>query len=246
MAIGDGSGWDETTPTDATTAIQIDDYNRDLRVGVSARMRHEHEWPDSQSATSEGGKHKWVTFQANAAKPTLAGTQVAAIYIKTDDNLYFEKSAGGEVTIVSGTAVGDGKALMSATDTSAGYLIDKIDGVSLVASGTDIQSGIIVKTAYDSDWFAASPTTIYTLTHDLTSVKLFSKVYWASDATGGDMEEVNNVMSGAADQGSYVADISDATCKLRVGSTLSGYIDGTGAYGNRSTGFLRVIIVAMV
>ncbi len=105
MPIGDGSSWDETNPTDATVAVQIDDYNRDLRVGVRARMANEHEWPSSQSATSQAGSHKFMTVQAQPVKPSLSGTQVGAIYIKTDNNFYFEKSSGTEVQITDGTGL---------------------------------------------------------------------------------------------------------------------------------------------
>lgn len=102
MALGDGANWDETVPTDATVAVNIDDYNRDLRVGVRSRMAHEHEWPSSQSATSPSGKHKFITLQNQSTKPTLSGTQVGAVYQKTSA-LYFENSAGNEVIITDGT-----------------------------------------------------------------------------------------------------------------------------------------------
>ena len=103
MAVGDGTTWDETTPTDATVAINIDDYNRDVRVGVRSRMALEHEWPDSQSATSEAGKHKYLTLQMQSTAPTIAGTQVGAVYQKTvattGDALFFLSKATKEVNI---------------------------------------------------------------------------------------------------------------------------------------------------
>lgn len=92
MALGDGITWDETEPTDATVAVQIDDYDRDLRKGVRGRMAREHEWPDSQSATSEAGAHKFITMQTQGAAPTLAGTQNASIYVDTDNVMRIETS----------------------------------------------------------------------------------------------------------------------------------------------------------
>lgn len=138
MALGDGTTWDESAPTDATSAVQIDDYNRDIRKGTRSRMAHEHEWPASQSATAEGGKHKFLTLQEQTGKPTLSGTQIAGVYAKTDHNFYFEKSDGTEVTIVSGTAVGDGKVLANATDGNASYLGDKLNSGYLTLSGTSV------------------------------------------------------------------------------------------------------------
>lgn len=103
MALGDGSSWDESLPTNATLAVQIDDYDRDLRVGVRSRMALEHEWPTSQSATNQAGQHKFITLQNQAAKPTIAGTQLAAIYTKTVgaglQELFWENEAGTEVQI---------------------------------------------------------------------------------------------------------------------------------------------------
>jgi hypothetical protein len=155
MALGDGTGWDETLPTDATSAVQIDDHNRDLRKGIRLRMANEHEWPGSQSATSEAGQHKFITFQSQAAKPTLAGTQVNAIYASTD-NLYFEKSDGTVVQIVAGTAVGDGKVLANSTDAVGGYLNQKLDANHLVLSGTNVQ---ISATAIDFRHYGTSHST---------------------------------------------------------------------------------------
>jgi hypothetical protein len=138
MALGDGDTWDESNPTNATFAVDIDDYNRDLRVGVRKRMEAEHEWPDSQSSTSEAGMHKFITLQAQTTKPPLSGTQIGAVYFDTANNLMCEKSDGTEVVLVVGTAVGDGKILVSSTDTTAGYLADKIDNTFFAISGTNL------------------------------------------------------------------------------------------------------------
>ena len=84
MALGDGTSWDETTPTDATIAIQIDDYNRDLRIGVRGRMALEHEFPASQAATSEAGRHKYTSYQVYSTSPLLpTGTQIGCVFVKT-------------------------------------------------------------------------------------------------------------------------------------------------------------------
>ncbi len=137
MALGDGITWDEDNPVDGTTAILIDDHMRDLRKGFRGRFALEHEMPASQSATSEGGKHKYITLQEQGTKPTLSGTQKGALYSKTDHKLYFENSAGTEIVIVAGTAVGDGKVLVNATDAAANFMVNKI-GSGLINSGTNI------------------------------------------------------------------------------------------------------------
>ena len=101
--LGDGSAWDETNPVDATIASTLDDYDRDIRIGVRGRMALEHEWPSSQAATSQAGVHKFITLQNQASKPTVSGTQLAAIYTKTVgaglQEAFFENEAGTEVQI---------------------------------------------------------------------------------------------------------------------------------------------------
>lgn len=109
MAIGDGATWDESQPTDAVLVNIVDDHIRDLRVGVRSRMTREHEWPASQSATSEAGVHKFITLQNQTASPTLSGTQVGGLYTKvvgsTNQELFFARtgSGAGELQISSGT-----------------------------------------------------------------------------------------------------------------------------------------------
>lgn len=103
MALGDGSAWDETVPSNSTVANQIDDYNRDLRVGVRSRMALEHVWPSSQTGTDEGGHHTFVTFQPQGAAPTMAGTTGGGIYVTNaaQPALMFVGSDGTTTTVVS-------------------------------------------------------------------------------------------------------------------------------------------------
>lgn len=104
MALGDGIGWDQTLPTDATLAVYIDDHILDVRKGIAGRLALEHEFPASQAATAEAGMHKFITLQNQSTKPTLAGTQVGAVYQKTSA-LYYQNSAGSEIQITTGTGL---------------------------------------------------------------------------------------------------------------------------------------------
>lgn len=104
MAIGDGITWDETNPTDAVLAINIDDYNRDLRVGVRSRLAFEHEFPASQAATAEAGRHKYISFQRYTADPiAITGTQIGVLYVKTigttGDGLIYVNAATQDIQL---------------------------------------------------------------------------------------------------------------------------------------------------
>ena len=106
MSVGDGVVWSESLPDNSTLAHQIDDYDRDLRVGVRSRMAHEHVWGSSQTGTAEGGFHKFITFQSQTATPTLiaASNQVGCLFVGSSGAGYplvFENSAGSTVTLVN-------------------------------------------------------------------------------------------------------------------------------------------------
>ena len=104
MALGDGTGWDETIPSDSTVASNIDDYNRDLRIGIADRLGQEHIHP---ATSSVGGQHKWITLQALTTFPTLtpSATQVASVFcevVDTKHELFFRNQDGQETQITSG------------------------------------------------------------------------------------------------------------------------------------------------
>lgn len=104
MATGDGIVWNEALPDNSTVANQIDDYDRDLRVGVRSRMAREHIWPSSQTATNEGGHHNFVTLQAQTSAPTMAGTTAGCLYVGASSAGYpliFLNSTGTGITLVN-------------------------------------------------------------------------------------------------------------------------------------------------
>lgn len=93
----DGSAWSESTPDNSNLINEGDDNIRDVKQGVRARLAHEHVFSSSQAATNEGGYHKYVTFQAQTAAPTLVygtATQVGGVYVTTNKHLTFVDSAG--------------------------------------------------------------------------------------------------------------------------------------------------------
>lgn len=185
MALGDGDTWDQTVPTNATVATQIDDYNRDLRKGIRGRMAHEHEFPESQSATSEGGKHKFMTLQMQSVHPTLAGTQVGAVYQKTDgtggDSFYFVNAATQEINLsrklyfwyLEGAVESGANASATLVLVSDGKIYGAKAYVSTVAAGGD---GIQVDILYNgsSIWSATSDQVLLAPGSTSTSVASFA------------------------------------------------------------------------
>jgi len=100
MALGDGDTWDETTPTDNTFVYQVDNYIIHNYKAVRSRMALEHEWPSSQAATNEAGRHRYITLQATTSLASvIGGTQVGGVFIGTDRNFYFQNETGSALAL---------------------------------------------------------------------------------------------------------------------------------------------------
>lgn len=268
MAIGDGSSWNESVPTNATVANQIDDYNRDLRTGISARMRHEHIWPTSQTGTDEAGYHTFITFQATAS-PTLAGTTAGALFVGQSSAGYplvFKDSSGdsttlvssdGNMAVISGGSQGGiviassasptGVEVLPAATTDNYVLTSKTTTGSPKWTDVDAIATTYVSTAYDSGWFATSKSAQYTKTHGLGTTALMVKTFWASDTAGSDMH-VNEGIYGAGGfyRGAVVSNINSTNYTLYTGQfSVRGYLSASGVAMGSESGYSRIVIIAI-
>jgi hypothetical protein len=138
MGLGDGVIWNEALPDDNTVANQIDDYNRDLRVGVRARMAQEHFWGSAQTGTSEGGLHKYVTLQALTAAPTLVVyTSLTGTNTAPGGGLYVATNPAVIIATVSGTA----NVLTTATSVVPYFIASSSTSYGIVLAGTNTSVG---------------------------------------------------------------------------------------------------------
>lgn len=105
-ASGDGTGWDEASPSDgskiSTGPIEI----RDLRVGVALRLAKEHVDP---AASSVGGEHKMGSALAynQLSAPTLRPDASTALTNADKGRLWFD---GNRLWIYDGVSNGWGLA----------------------------------------------------------------------------------------------------------------------------------------
>ena len=148
MSVGDGVVWNEALPDDNVVANQIDDYDRDLRIGVRSRMAVEHIWPASQTGTGQAGMHSFITFQQQTAAPTLvvASGQVGALCVGSSAAGYplvFENSAGdsytlvnseGKIPVISGGTQGGIVICSSASPTGLVVLVASAPGLALITN----------------------------------------------------------------------------------------------------------------
>jgi len=104
MALGDGTTWDVTLPDNTVVANLIDEYNRDLRAGIQARMHLEHIWAATQVATNEAGLHRYITMTRQVSAPALVvgtQTQQGAVWVKSSGlDLFFTNSASTDAAVI--------------------------------------------------------------------------------------------------------------------------------------------------
>lgn len=185
MALGDGTTWDESVPTDATTAFQIDDYDRDLRKGVRSRFALEHEFPASQAATAEAGRHKIVSLQRQTAVPTsvLSGTQIGVLYCSTigttGDGLFYLNAATQPVNLssklyfwyIDGTAEPLSNASSTLYILSAGKIVAGRMYAGTAPAGSEVQVDVLYNGS--SIWTATNSQLILAAGSTSTSVTSF-------------------------------------------------------------------------
>lgn len=88
MALGDGTAWDETSPSGSSLISNGDNEIRDLRVGVRKRIEKEHVLP---AGLTVGGEHKEGSAKvyATATTPTLRPDGSTSLDTNDEGRLWF-------------------------------------------------------------------------------------------------------------------------------------------------------------
>ena len=99
--------------------------------------------------------------------------------------------------------------------------------------------------SFDSGLFPATRGKVYSFQHSLGSTRLVIRIYYCADSSGVALEEVVlDASKGRAASlwvGAYVKSLSEGSLTVEVGGLGLNKFSG----GVRSTGFLRVIAVAL-
>jgi hypothetical protein len=230
MALGDGATWNQALPDEDQPASLYADYDRDLRVGVQGRMAREHIWPASQTATSQGGHHNYVTLQLIASAPTIAGTTGGCIWVKSSDkSLYFINSAGTARTLVHATAGGTLGAIpicSSASPNGMVILVGGSDGLPLIAhSGTaapawakvDHGAGVTGLSDHDHVIYARGGVNNVKIYYGSSSVNLSSTVTVSIGGTMADTTYAAMVMPNMAGNSAFDVNL---TITSKTGTTF--------------------------
>lgn len=97
---------------------------------------------------------------------------------------------------------------------------------------------------YDSGWFAVSTDSLYTKTHNLGTTKVLWKLYFATDTSGSNMDEVHKAQPGFGSdhRGGQLQNITTTQISVRTA-----YHRVHDSYGNNiyTSGYYRIIGIAL-
>ena len=151
--------WDESTPTDNTNAVDIDDYNRYLRVDVSDRLENMfYGFIAGENSLSQHAQYIQFYEQASVSQPSAGYGRLYCKAVGGKCELHWQDEDGDEIQITTG-----GKwngAVLSADSVSNAILANmtrgtvktggtsdaptdldaKTDGYILIGDGTDVNS----------------------------------------------------------------------------------------------------------
>lgn len=157
----DGVVWSSATPNNANIVSEGDDFIVDVKLGVSKRMDREHVWAIEQTGTSEGGHHRFITFQAQAQAPTLAGTTAGSLYITTSpNNAFIQDSAGNSYQLMK-TGVGlfnplVAKAWVSMSGVATAILLGAAGVASVGRTGSGDYSVVFTNSLGDTNYLVVA------------------------------------------------------------------------------------------
>ena len=104
---------------------------------------------------------------------------------------------------------------------------------------------------YDSGWFAIAQSTTYTKTHNLGTTKILSTLYYSESSDGsGDVVPLATgyLANYSLSSQNYIniADMDTTTIAIRTApNNLVDYIDKNGTIQSRTSGYLRVLLLAL-
>lgn len=100
--------------------------------------------------------------------------------------------------------------------------------------------------SYDSGWFFSNsgPSSILVLTHNLGTTKMLVKVYFAEDNSGANIQEMT--VDWVNGFGTIVKDITPTQLTVQPMNAVSWVVDSAGVRSWRTSGYLRVVAVALL
>jgi hypothetical protein len=104
---------------------------------------------------------------------------------------------------------------------------------------------------YDSGWFAVSAASSYSKTHNLGTNKLLINLWCSSSSDGSNAIKVQYIheqdaAGGTTNIGGSVVELTNTSVTLKTGGRgVAGWLNGTGQWSSLSSGYYRVIAIAL-
>ncbi|MFC1572905.1 hypothetical protein ACFL6M_04825 [Candidatus Eisenbacteria bacterium] len=187
----------------------------------------------------------------------------AGIMVHDDDwsdtssfNIYNSRPGGGIVVSTGGTEsirIDSGGNVGIGTFPSApeellhvggnGKFNGTVEAPVYLGSGALLTHVLKTTDVYDTEWFAVSPSSSYTYTHNLQTTKLSIKLYGATSAEGDQMGELIAWEPVSPDYETAVGDITTTQLTVFTGSTDVGSVRTSS--GTRTATHMRVVVLAL-
>jgi hypothetical protein len=160
--------------------------------------------------------------------------------VKLDSSANLPAMNGSALTSLNGSNISSGTIstarLGSGTPSSSNFLRGD-------------QTWSVPFTSYDSDWFAVTTGTNYSKTHNLNTTKLIIDIFYADDGSGTNMMKVGTTDvrqdGGANMSGCSIESITTTTLSVHTGAYgIAGTLTA-GAFGNKTSGYYRIIVLAL-
>jgi hypothetical protein len=132
-------------------------------------------------------------------------------------------------TFESDVATGTAPLAVASTTKVTNLNADQVDGLSLAK--------------YDSGWFAATVTTVYTKAHALGAVPTIVQVFYsdASDGSGAVTLVGSGMTSSIYGNNMQVIDMDATNVVIRAQNYLTQYYDAAGAIKNPTNGYIKIV-----
>lgn len=134
--------WNEAAPTDATYAVDIDDYNRYLRIDVSDRLKNMI-YGFIAGENSYAQHFQYLDFRQQSSSPSQPAADFLRLYVKAVSNvseLFWRDDVNSEKQLTSGGQINITAAdIPNDTIDSQHYAADSIDNEHLADKAVDTE-----------------------------------------------------------------------------------------------------------
>jgi len=215
---------------------------------------------------SSGGSPLWQETQSVTVNKGIFNVLLGSVNnlnLAFDVPYYLATQVGGDAEMTPRQRITSTGYAFRAQDANQAQNADTVDGIN--ASATPEANKLLALNSsgkfpitslglkvYDSGWFYVTRGQTYTKTHNLGTTKMIVKMYYADDASGNNMEELNGAQrDDVANEcfhtyGGYAKNITPSTFAIQSAEEyVHMRMDNRGDANCKTSGYYRIIAIAL-